>query len=76
MLADDDRIIVPAESDGCDISWFVFVVRLSDGFTPDDRNKILEQMKNNGIQVGNYFPPVHLQPFMVERFVSGAGPES
>ena len=68
MLADDDRIIVPAESDGCDISWFVFVVRLSDGFTPDDRNKILEKMKNNGIQVGNYFPPVHLQPFMVERF--------
>ena len=21
-----------------------------------------------GVQVSNYFPPVHLQPFMVERF--------
>lgn len=68
MLAGDDRIIVPAEPEGCDISWFVFVVRLSDEFTPDDRNRVLEQMKNNGIQVGNYFPPVHLQPFMVDKF--------
>jgi perosamine synthetase len=25
-------------------------------------------MTEQGIQVGNYFPPVHLQPFMVERF--------
>ncbi len=68
MLADDDRIIVPAEPIGCDISWFVFVVRLTDEFTIEDRNRVLEQMKNNGIQVGSYFPPVHLQPFMVEKF--------
>ena len=25
-------------------------------------------MVSRDIQVGNYFPPVHLQPFMVERF--------
>ena len=25
-------------------------------------------MRNEGIQVSNYFPPVLLQPFMVERF--------
>jgi len=68
MLADDDRLIVPVEPDDCDMSWFVFVVRLADGFTLEQRDWILEAMNSQNIQVGNYFPPVHLQPFMVERF--------
>jgi len=68
MLADDDRLIVPVEPLGCDISWFVFVVRLAEEFTLEQRDKVLEAMKAQGIQVSNYFPPVHLQPFMVERF--------
>ncbi len=68
MLADDERLIVPAEPDGCEISWFVFVVRLTERFTPAQRDRILQEMTERGIQVGNYFPPVHLQPFMVEKF--------
>ncbi len=68
MLADDDRLIVPVEPDDCDMSWFVFVVRLADGFALEQRDRILQAMKSRNIQVGNYFPPVHLQPFMVERF--------
>ncbi len=68
MLADDDRLIVPTEPNGCDMSWFVFVVRLADGFALEQRNRILQAMKSRNIQVGNYFPPVHLQPFMAERF--------
>jgi perosamine synthetase len=68
ILADESRLIVPAEPDGCDMSWFVFVVRLTDGFTLDHRESILHAMRNKNIQVSNYFPPVHLQPFMVETF--------
>jgi perosamine synthetase len=68
LLAGDDRIIVPDEPKGCEVSWFVFVVRLAEGFTSEQRNRILKRMTEQGIQVGNYFPPVHLQPFMVERF--------
>ncbi len=68
MLGGDERLIVPAEPDDCDISWFVFVVRLAERFTRKQRDRILEAMKGEGIEVGNYFPPVHLQPFMVERF--------
>ena len=68
ILSDDERIIVPAEHDGCDISWFVFVVRLTEEFTLEQRNNILEKMTNKGIQVSNYFPPVHLMPFMVEKY--------
>ncbi len=68
MLAGDSRIIVPAEQDGCDMSWFVFMVRLADRFTLEQRNKALHEMTKRGIQVGNYFPPVHLQPVMVRRY--------
>jgi len=68
VLADDKRLIVPFEPAGCNISWFVFVIRLSEDFTGKQRDRILQDMKDRGIQVGNYFPPVHLQPFMVERF--------
>ncbi len=68
MLADDRRLIVPTEPDGCNMSWFVFVVRLADDVTLLCRDCILQQMRNKNIQVGNYFPPVHLQPFMVEKF--------
>ncbi len=68
MLSDDKRLIVPAEQNGCEISWFVFVIRLSDEFTLEQRNSVLQEMRNEGIEVGNYFPPVHLQPFMVEKF--------
>ena len=68
MLGGDERLIVPTEPDDCDMSWFVFVVRLADAFTLEQRGTILEAMKGEGIEVGNYFPPVHLQSFMVERF--------
>lgn len=68
MLADDDRLIVPTEPAGCDINWFVFVVRLAEEFTGEQRSAILEAMKNQGIQVSNYFQPVHLQAFMVQQF--------
>lgn len=68
MLTGDDRLIVPAEGPGCDMSWFVFVVRLTEQFGRDDRDKILDLMRQAGVQVSNYFAPVHLQPFMAERF--------
>ncbi|MBA7710764.1 GDP-perosamine synthase [subsurface metagenome] len=68
MLAGDDRLILPAEPPGCDISWFVFVLRLADRFTRPQRDSVLKAMRNRNIQVGNYFPPVHLQPFMVRQF--------
>jgi len=68
MLADEDRLTVPTEPDGCDMSWFVFVVRLTDGFSLEHRDRILQTMRHQNIQVSDYFPPVHLQPFMVEQF--------
>ncbi len=68
ILAADDRLTVPTEPNGCDISWFVFVVRLAEEFTGRQRDRILQDMNAKGIQVSNYFPPVHLQPFIAKQF--------
>jgi perosamine synthetase len=68
MLADDDRLIVPTEPADCDMSWFVFVVRLGEDSTMEQRDRILQQMQSRNIQVSNYFPPVHLMPFIAEKF--------
>jgi perosamine synthetase len=73
MLAQEGRLIVPTEPDGCDISWFVFVVRLTEAFTLAQRDQILDLMRKSGIQVSNYFPPVLSQPFMIERFGDRSG---
>ena len=67
ILSDDSRLIVPREPEGCDMSWFVFVVRLSDDYTLAERDTLLYRMSENGIQVSNYFPPVHLQPFIAQE---------
>jgi perosamine synthetase len=67
-LSGDDRFVVPAEPAGCDINWFVFVIRLIERFTRENREKVLQTMRDAGIQVSNYFTPVHLQKFMVEKF--------
>ncbi len=66
-LADNDHLILPGEPEGCDMSWFVFVVRLTDGFTLNQRDRVLEKLSGRHIQASNYFPPVHLQPFISEQ---------
>ena len=66
-LASDSRLIVPVAPADCRVSWFVFVVRLVDKYA-QKRNDILKAMTDVDIGVSNYFPPITLQPFMVEQF--------
>jgi perosamine synthetase len=68
MLAGDGRLIVPHEPQGGAMSWFVFVVQLTEPFGMEDRDAILQGMTRQGIQASNYFPPVHLQPFIASRY--------
>ena len=44
------------------ISWFVYVVRLGDRLSAEDRDWIANEMKVRGIGTGRYFAPIHLQP--------------
>jgi perosamine synthetase len=47
------------------VSWFVYVVR----FAPNlDRDRIAVELGQRGVPARPYFLPIHLQPYMVERF--------
>jgi perosamine synthetase len=47
------------------MSWFVYVVR----FSPEvDRDRLAQALGKRGIPARPYFIPIHLQPYMVERF--------
>jgi len=47
------------------MSWFVYVVKFATGI---DRDELARQLERRGIPVRPYFLPIHLQPYMVERF--------
>ncbi len=47
------------------MSWFVYVVKFARGI---DRGAVAHALDARGIPVRPYFAPIHLQPFMVERF--------
>ena len=47
------------------MSWFVYVVKFSSG---NDRDVTARVLTNQGIPVRPYFAPIHLQPYMMERF--------
>jgi len=47
------------------VSWFVYVIRLARGV---DRARAAARLAEKGIPVRPYFVPIHLQPYLVERF--------
>jgi len=47
------------------VSWFVYVIRLKPGI---DRSALAKRLAERGIPVRPYFLPIHLQPYMAERF--------
>jgi perosamine synthetase len=54
--------IIPSTSR---MSWFVYVVR----FLPEvDRDRIASELGRRSVPARPYFLPIHLQPYMVERF--------
>ena len=67
-LLDSPHVILPTIDEDTTMSWFVFVVRLSDAFTAADRDAIIGYLRSRGIGSSNYFPPIHLQPFYAEKF--------
>ena len=47
------------------MSWFVYVIRIGKYF---NRDRTAAKMDAAGIPVRPYFLPIHLQPYMVDRF--------
>lgn len=52
------------------VSWFVYVIRVAKGV---DRQALAGRLAERGIPVRPYFLPIHLQPYMIERFGYRAG---
>lgn len=67
-LLDHEHVILPTVDRRTFMSWFVFVVRLSERFSRDDRDRIIEGMRRHDVGSAPYFPCIHLQPFYRERF--------
>ncbi len=47
------------------MSWFVYVVQLDAGV---NRDALAERLGARGVPVRPYFLPIHMQPYMAERF--------
>ncbi|MGI9040576.1 MAG: DegT/DnrJ/EryC1/StrS family aminotransferase [Gemmatimonadales bacterium] len=47
------------------MSWFVYVVTLAEGI---DRHAVMRRLAEVGILSRAYFSPLHLQPYIRERF--------
>jgi perosamine synthetase len=52
------------------MSWFVYVITLS---ADVDRDAIVESLASQGIPTRTYFPPLHLQPYIRERYATREG---
>jgi perosamine synthetase len=67
-LAGEERLSTQKIIPGVHMSWFVFVVRLADRYTEADRDRIMDGLRAKKIGCNKYFTPIHLQPYMRERF--------
>jgi dTDP-4-amino-4,6-dideoxygalactose transaminase len=52
------------------VSWFVYVIRFQRGI---DRDAVVKALSRAGIPSRPYFSPIHLQPYMVEKFAYREG---
>ena len=65
-LSDIDEIELPhTAATTTRSSWFVYVIRVKDS---DRRDEVSQKLKALGIPVRPYFSPIHLQPYMQEKF--------
>lgn len=65
-LADIDEIELPhTAATTTRESWFVYVIRVRDA---DRRDEVSQKLKALGIPVRPYFSPIHLQPYMQDKF--------
>jgi perosamine synthetase len=69
-LATFDWLRPPVAKPHVTMSWFAYVITLS----PDvDRTAIVESLASRGIPSRAYFQPLHLQPYIRERFGTREG---
>jgi len=66
-LKEVKEIKIPFVGKNSKLSWFVYVIKLSDSLSYK-RDDIIRKMEVRGISCSNYFQPIHLQPFYTKEF--------
>lgn len=61
-------LVLPSPTDDTFMSWFVYVVRLSTGYTREERDRIIQGLRMHDVGSSDYFPCIHLQPFYQNAF--------
>lgn len=61
-------LILPSIPDDTIMSWFVFVARLSTGYTREERNRVIQGLRMHDIGSSDYFPCIHQQPIYQQAF--------
>ncbi len=72
-LADIDQIHLPPMAGDAEASWFVYVIRLAEEFTQQQRDAILAKLREAGIGCNPYFVPIHLQRYIMETLGTKKG---
>lgn len=67
-LLDVPDLILPTVPEGTEMSWFVYVVRLAAGYTREERDRVIQGLRNHDIGAADYFPCIHTQPFYKQAY--------
>ena len=67
-LMTNSDLILPTVEEVTEMSWYVFVVRLTDQYTARERDRIVVGLRRHDVGCSNYFPPIHLQPYFKQKF--------
>jgi perosamine synthetase len=66
LLTDVEGLVLPCPDDrDHERSWFVYVVALPE---EADRERVIAELAQQGVQTARYLPCIHLQSYMQERY--------
>ncbi len=66
-------LVLPTVDRDTEMSWFVFVPRLGVDYGREERDEIIRGLKTHEIGAADYFPCIHLMPFIRERLGTHPG---
>lgn len=66
-------LVLPTVDRHTEMSWFVFVPRLGVGYTREERDEVIDGLRAHEIGSSDYFPCIHLLPFIRERLGTAPG---
>ena len=68
-----DAVAIPPMVQREAASWFIYVIRLSDEFSQEQRDAVIAHLRHSGIGCNPYFVPIHTQPYIMEMLHTRPG---